>query len=128
MKEELTSKFVEILTSVQNAVGKAGDFAMEQLPDIAQSYVIYGRINNTLSLIILLVVCIFSIWSVLKISRNPKLDQWDDWSIPTILSLIFFGFSGVVTFFYIFVCMSSTILVWVSPKVWLLKELTELIK
>lgn len=43
MKEELNTKLVEILTSIQTAAGKASDFALDQLPDIAQSYVLYGR-------------------------------------------------------------------------------------
>lgn len=53
MKEELQSKLVEILGSIQTAAGKAGDFAMTQLPDIAQSYVVYGRISS----FVLLVLC-----------------------------------------------------------------------
>lgn len=39
MKEELQGKLVEILASIQSGVGQAKDFALVQLPDIAQSYV-----------------------------------------------------------------------------------------
>lgn len=43
MKDALQLKMVEILTAIQSAVGKSADFALEQLPDIAQQYVLYGR-------------------------------------------------------------------------------------
>ena len=43
MKEELQGKLVDILTSIQTAAGKASDFAMDELPGIAQEYVAFGR-------------------------------------------------------------------------------------
>ena len=56
MKEELNGKLVEILTSIQTAAGKASDFALEQLPDIAQSYVMYGRAVSVAHLLIFLLI------------------------------------------------------------------------
>jgi hypothetical protein len=52
MKEELQGKLVEILTSIQTATGKASDFAMSQLPDVAQSYVGYGRALYTVGVVL----------------------------------------------------------------------------
>jgi len=47
MKEELQGKLIEILSSIQAATVRANDFAMEQLPEIAQSYVLFGRVMYT---------------------------------------------------------------------------------
>lgn len=44
MNGQLQAKMVEILTTIQRGTETAGTFAMEQLPDIAQQYVLYGRV------------------------------------------------------------------------------------
>jgi hypothetical protein len=46
MKEELQGKLVEILTQIQSTVGQAKDFTLQQLPDIAQSYIYYGVVSS----------------------------------------------------------------------------------
>jgi hypothetical protein len=46
MNEQLQVQMASILASIQEATGKASDFAMGQLPDIAQQYLTYGRVSN----------------------------------------------------------------------------------
>jgi len=122
MKDELNSKMVEILTSIQTAAGKASDFALEQLPDIAQSYVLYGRAYITFLFAFLLIstlLCAFGSWKLFKNFPN------DDGAIAlSITSAI------AATTFLCFSLMNTSqlFLVWFAPKVWLLKELAGLIK
>ena len=78
MKEELNSKLVEILTSIQTAAGKASDFALEQLPDIAQSYVLYGRAISLMTLVFLIALGL----SLLKLSHWAYKNPWNASTYP----------------------------------------------
>ena len=121
MKEELQGKLVEILTSIQTAAGKASDFAMEQLPDIAQSYVAYGRFWSLFMVIACTAACVTFI--VVGVRVGKKLDKWDagvQW-IPIGPVAFLSGVGALVS-------IKSAALVWFAPKVWLLKELASLVK
>jgi len=132
MKDELQTKLVEILTSIQSAAGKAGDFAMAQLPDIAQSYVMYGRVTTLISSLALLIAAcaLFAIalWAYRTPWNNSPWDFERDAKrsdsnhvcmvIPSILGSTFL----IVAF------ASFDWLVWLAPKVWLLKEIAHLLK
>jgi hypothetical protein len=141
MKEELQGKLVEILTSVQGAVGRASDFAMAELPDIAQSYIAYGRAYT--ALIALLAVAVFcaGFWAMAMVSakvaaadseftKNKEKDEYvrryhyfeasDIFPIPYLPFVL-----GLALFF---INASQLLLVWFAPKVWLLKEIAGMLK
>ena len=119
MQEELQSKLVEILTSIQAATGKAADFAMDQLPDIAQSYVVYGRVSATFwaALAFASLAAIFCKRKAL----DDALNNGDFWPVPTI-------FGAAVAGLIFITSLQSAFLAWLAPKVWLLKELAQLVK
>ena len=120
MKEELQSKFVEILTNIQDATGKAADFAMAELPDIAQQYLYFGRVFETFMFVILTVIIGLLVWLTFWIAKNA--DQFDNAAaiIPGIFSFVVF----------LLWCsqLKDVLLVWFAPKVWLITELAKLIK
>lgn len=122
MKEELQGKLVEILTSIQTVAGKAGDFAMEQLPDLAQSYVVYGRASTTLAVIAGVACVLYAIWAF----RQMTLDETPYSMEPVYgLSGAWLGLAGVLLAGG---NIGSAMLVWFAPKVWLLKEIASLVK
>jgi hypothetical protein len=121
MKEELQGKLVEILTSIQTAAGKASDFAMDQLPDIAQSYVAFGRVSLTLYVVLSLLAIVGApliAWRV-----NKGLDEYAQ-GIP------FIPAAGVAVggVLVLSTTLNPALLVWFAPKVWLLKEIATLLK
>lgn len=129
MNDQLQQKLVEILASIQSAAKATGDFALAQLPDIAQNYVMYGRVKSALlsCLFVGLIVGFakYGMWAY----KNPWFEKWGNRNERKIGNLfaMFGGFVGG------FVCLALLLgnidlLVWVSPKVWLLKELAGLIK
>ena len=125
MNNEMQDKLVEILSSIQTATGKAADFAIEQLPDVAQSYVMYGRISITFWLIASL-AAIFGSWKLIRFSR--KLLDEDAWSAGGTYGVVF-GVAGMFIFPIMAVAnLNAAILVWVAPKVWLLKEIAGMLK
>lgn len=117
MEKELQGKLVEILSSIQAATGKASDFAMEQLPDIAQSYVVYGRVYMTAIIVFAVVFALFLCWMGSRFSKESGGMSW-----------LASGFASVVPFVILLTTISDMFLVWFAPKVWLLKELAQLVK
>ena len=119
MQEELQSKLVEILSSIQAATGKATDFAMEQLPDIAQSYVMYGRVSS-LFWVVAASACVYA---AVK-GRAKAAKAFDDLEAWPMLVWVGAAIAAVVAL----VNAQEAFLVWFAPKVWLLKELAQLVK
>lgn len=129
MKEELQSKLVEILTSIQTATGKAGEFAMEQLPEIAQSYVAYGRVSSIVGILIglalLAVAAAFLKWVYGLNVKAAKFDEPMGLNIFGGIGAALVAVGGVTI---LGGSVQSALLVWFAPKVWLLKELATLVK
>jgi hypothetical protein len=140
MKEELQTKLVEILGSIQAAAGKAGDFALSQLPDIAQSYVAYGRMSSAFGVVMTLGVVAIAVALFirgLKVFRADrvegmssgqfymKYDRLRNDGFGYFFPAAIVGALGLLAF-----CASvqGALLVWIAPKVWLLKEIAGLLK
>jgi hypothetical protein len=130
MNEELQSKMVEILTSVQNATKSAGDFAMEQLPDIAQSYIVFGRVQTLIEAVLSIAFIVVGVFALRAVSLHLK--KHKDIYDADLFVVIFGGAFGVVMVPIGIIsgksAITSAALVWLAPKVWLLKELASFIK
>jgi len=125
MKEELQGKLVEILSSIQAAAGKASDFAMDQLPDIAQSYVAYGRAANTIGALLMLALAVTALLVALKLHAiKSKTDEYYDGFYVWFPALFAVGIpSGLFL-----MALPQVLLVWLAPKVWLVKEIARMLK
>ena len=128
MKQELQGKLVEILTSIQTAAGKASDFAIEQLPDIAQSYVAYGRASSVIGALLGLIFIGAAVWVARQIVKANKAAK--PYEEPIGLNVfaaaaVAVGLSGVTL---LAASLQSALLVWLAPKVWLLKEIAGMLK
>lgn len=126
MKEELQSKLVEILASIQNAAGKAGDFAMAQLPDIAQQYVVYGRATSIAWLVVAAALS-YGIYKLCRTTHDGVCNRgWDEmvWLPTAFVVMVLSTFTAIIGASLI----DNGLLVWFAPKVWLIKELASLVK
>lgn len=122
MNDQLQNKLAEILGQIASGVKAAGDFTLAQLPDIAQQYVIYGRATGTLAVISFLVLTFF-VRKGLRWAWNKSQDD-DDRMVVIFLGLVVGAFSlgGLA------ISVGNALLVWLAPKVWLIKQLAELLK
>lgn len=128
MKDELQPKLVEILTAIQTGVSKGADFALEQLPDIAQQYLLYGKVLAITSTLGWLAVVVGSFWITCKFgffSKKTDADgDWDDLRTAVVI------FGSVVSVFSVpgfLYSLHNLLLVSFAPKVWLLKEVAGLL-
>ena len=132
MNEQLQSKLVEILAGIQSATKAAGDFALEQLPDIAQQYVMYGRVKTAaLTAFMLLAAGVLfatfrwayaNPWNASTYNFEKDAKRSDSNYLVMVVSCVFgslFALIGVLSFDW---------MAWVAPKAWLLKEIAGLLK
>lgn len=123
MKEELQGKLVEILTGIQTAVGKASDFAIEQLPDIAMQYITWGRVSESIYISIFATVFILCFLVARWGFKNR-----DSWEEVHGFAMMVGGAATIGSGILILANLSSLLMVWFAPKVWLIKELARMVK
>jgi hypothetical protein len=128
MKEELQGKLVEILTSIQTAAGKASDFAMEQLPDIAQQYVAFGRAYHTFWIVAMTAVLIVIGWVTVKAYRLAARPEGAFDGMPAPLAFIIGGMASLLPLIVLADSLQPGMMVWFAPKVWLLKEIATMLR
>lgn len=128
MKDELQMKLVEVLAAIQSTAGRAGDFAMEQLPEIAQSYVMYGRVYNTVAVLVFALAPIVIAWALARLWRATENDLIDGDHPLVIMSVLCGGTGALISAAVACSHLSSLLLVWFAPKVWLLKEIAILVR
>lgn len=139
MKEQLQEKLLEILTAIQTntgkaidtgteLAGKAGDFAMEQLPDIAQSYVAFARAWETFGALLWWAVTLGLCYAVLvKAILNNKWMDGNMWPIERFLTCLIGIPVAIGTLAAALNYTKGALFVWFAPKVWLIQELAKLI-
>jgi hypothetical protein len=123
LKEQLQQKSLDILTSIQNTVGQAKDFALEQLPDIAQQYVIYGRVRSIVYIVCGLILAGLAVYFG-KMFTKENAKDWDKKNdgplITGLIGGIFCGMSATILLRY---GIDNGLLVWCAPKVWLIQNI-----
>jgi hypothetical protein len=123
MNDELQSKLVEVLTGISEGVAQAKDFAIEQLPDVAQQYIMFGMVWETSLLLIyavLIVLIAFGIW---------LLSGCDAADVEAASGLIVVGGFSLVGLLIAFVIqLKPVLLVWFAPKLYLLQGIAGLVK
>lgn len=130
MNEQLQGKLVEILGGIQEATKAAGDFAMEQLPEIAQTYVTYGRVQTLLDLAVSVAFIVAGACALFGVRAHLKKagDFLDAEPIVVVFGLAGGGIATLFGVLWAKNAAASAALAWVAPKVWLLRELAGMLK
>lgn len=116
MHAELQSKMLEIVTSMQDNIVKTKDFAMEQLPSIANEYIMFSRVYLTISMILIVAFAtILSLWGR-KLIRDTQA-SYDRAFFSRLAAIIL----STITAIIFLVGIRDFILVWVSPKIFLIE-------
>ena len=118
MNEKLQHQLVEVLANIQASVARASDFTVQQLPDVAQQYVMYGRLSETLATVGWLGILVVGCVVFYRTAREKNAFYG-----PLVGGLAaFFGVLGVGA------NANHLIMVWVAPKIYLLHGLATLLK
>jgi hypothetical protein len=127
MENDLKAKLAEILTGIADNVGQLKDFAVEQLPDVAQQYIVYGRVLETA---VFLIVCTLNIVMIkICIWGAKQIRTKGDNSGPLeVMSLILGGFASLFLITILFCQIKPFLMVWLAPKIYLIQGISSLIK
>jgi len=115
MKEELIK---ELLTTIKDTK----NFVLDQAPEVAQEMILLARVESA----IFFAVSLFFITIAFTFLKNKhlKCDEYSDESLTYLLMRIVFpiiGFCGVL-------CAINNLSCWIAPKVFLLKQLSNLLR
>lgn len=130
MDEQIKSKALEIISSLQEAVSSAAG----QLPGMAQDYILYGRAAGTLTLAAAIFCAVYFGRIAVNRLRNPVLVGGDerynknDWTPSQTIVFLLSFIASLLSALVIAVNTPPTLMVYVAPRVWLVKELASLVK
>lgn len=124
MKSELQDKLVEILSGIQGAVNKGSDFVLTQLPDVAQSYIAFGRVWCVVEILMSAAVIGVGVWALKWGSKK----EHGDWDLAPDFARLGGVIAGCFGFVLLVFSVKDALLVWFAPKVWLLTEIAGLVK
>lgn len=130
MKEELQRQLAQIIAAIHSQVSSTGDFWIERLPSVAQQYIAYGRAQAVIDIIMPALGLLLAAW-LIKHERMHFGAPLDIKSKGALISVLIntvaagLGTYSVIMFVH---ATHAAALVWSAPKVWLLRELANIIK
>lgn len=131
LQQALLDRADTIMDSMARTVERASTFAAEQVPDIALQYVAYGRASLTIYEVIAVTLMTIGIWLSVRVaimnSRSYPENHysWDDRRAGALAAGIIASGIGLT------VCLNNLnnfIMVWVAPKIWLINEISHLVR
>lgn len=141
MQEQLLGQASNILTALSNSVEKATDFtvnaatkageiAAQQIPDIALQYVAYGRASATVIELFGVITMAVGLWLIIFVACLNKFKMadrygWADGRIAAVFSGVLLTIIGLTSTLG---NLSEFLMVWIAPKVWLMREIVHLVK
>ena len=129
MNSELQNQLAAIIAKLTTAVQTAADFTIAQLPDVAYQYLLYGRVYATLLFLVWLVLFSASLTGWIKFGVFSKAtDRFGECSEARTCWTVIGGVTSPFLLVLLIFAAKSLILVWLAPKVWLLKEFAGLLK
>jgi len=119
----LETKLVEILGAISDGVAQAKDFAVEQLPDIAQQYILFGRAWETIVLAISVAAVVGLVYGTVKIAKSQNIDDSEQWVMALMV-----GGAAFLSLLIAIDRLKDFLLVWFAPKLYLIQGLAQLVK
>lgn len=117
LAQELLSRADSIFTKIAEAAGKAGDFASEQLPDIAYQFIAYNRVYFTTIILVEILMVVATIWAARRWAKETDGFIF----LPTVVV----GGIAILAFLN---TLRPLIMVWFAPKIFIITEIVNLVK
>lgn len=122
MADQIETKLVEAITDITANLAQAKSFVLTELPDVLQQYLLFNTVKScgyTVLGLVLVIACIYGIYKLIKIHDFSEGDV-----AIFILSVIFLIIGGCM----FFTNLVETIQLLLAPKVWLLENLSNILK
>lgn len=127
MQQEILQRADSIFQSLSETAARAADFAGEQIPDIAMQYVAFGRAYETFWVATAAIIAMLSIIGLAKNWR--KTGSYSDDHFQAFVICLISGLGLLMpTTLLLTEHLKSFLLVWFAPKMWLILEITRLVK
>ncbi|MDX4958200.1 hypothetical protein [Delftia acidovorans] len=130
MKEELQKQLAQIIAAIHGQASSTGDFWVERLPSVAQQYIAYGRAQAIIDIIMPVLGLLLAAW-LIKHERMHFGAPLDIKSKGARISVLINTVAAGLGTYSVIMFVNAThaaALVWSAPKVWLLRELANIIK
>lgn len=131
IQQELLNRADTIMASIGNAVNRGAEFVQGQVPEIALQYVAFGRVYETVIMAFSITIFMVGFWLVVNVAcRNTHKfeDEYGHWHSNRLFALML----GLITLSIGLTAFAANlktfILVWFAPKIWLLMEITKLVR
>lgn len=122
----LENAVADLIIKATSAAEAAGRFAVEQLPDIAQQYVLYKGIISLFMLLVCLVILGLVITAFFITNKKIRNDEWE--SEAWIMYFLVSFFPMLVVFIEGSSALKTAVLAFVAPKILLIQWAAELVK
>lgn len=122
MNEELQKQLAALLAGLLHVAGDAAKFAGDQIPPLVQEKIIFGRVDETLQLVLVVAVCIVSIVLCTRCVRRLIAGKFDDefgWVFGTVGT----GAVALFTLFASAMQLEMVLMVWFAPRLYIVEWL-----
>lgn len=126
MSEQLQGQVSELLRALLAFAGDAKQFASDQIPPLIQEKIAFGRVTETVYLVVFMLLVVGSVMMFVKSVRVLNDDDCpsDGWIGGIIGSVVV----GVVCFFVTLLQFNETAMVWFAPRLYIIEWLKGIIK
>lgn len=120
MTPELQKQLAEYLKALMDVGAKAGGFAADQLPLIVQEKILYGRVSETLQLLMFMAIVYASYRGVRWGARTDRFDEFG------VVAAIISGIVGVLFLIFTMIQTTYVAMVWLAPRLYIIEWASKL--
>lgn len=113
---------------IGKVVSTVGDAAYKEAIDVAQQYVLYGRVIETTQIIMCILVIVATIWFVKKTLIKSKGRMTEPEILFSVFGCAIGVIASIISCIAFFVNLKSFVMVWFAPKIWLGIELVQMVR
>lgn len=126
--EALLKKSTEVLDVILNTVKAGGEFAVEQLPDVAQQFIAYNIWWNGFAAFVNFAIAVFCSYTVVKVKKYGKRDRWNNLETDETAILFVACVACFICSIIFLVSMKDFMLFVLAPKVAIIQFFADFVK
>lgn len=122
MNEQLQKQLAEMLSKLTAVAQDAGKFAADQIPPLVQEKIAFGRISETIQLVIVVVLVAAMFRIARRCFRAAAAEDSDGYMVGGALA----AFGTIVFALGAAFQINTTLMVWMAPRLYIVEWLREM--